>query len=162
MRITPPLETVQKITQRKVASLELRLRAQNAPDRRPLALARGLQKLKRAAYYANKARAPASGHLAAELRRVSARIQAHGFDAEVVSTLGSLIRVAATIEAETGEPVARRIATAVNWFTKPHAEGSGARIEIGKLRRQSICRVRIADNTGALEIIPLAEIGERR
>jgi hypothetical protein len=121
MRVKPSLETVEKVSQRKVASLELRLQAKNGPDRRPLALAKGLQKLNRAAYYASKARAPASGPLAAELRRISARIRVDGIDAEVASNLGSLIRVAAAIEAETGEPVAQRIATAVNWFTKPHA-----------------------------------------
>jgi hypothetical protein len=116
----PTLMMLEKDVERKIASLELRLRSRNSEDKRPLALAKGLQKLKRAAYYATKARAPDSSPLAIQLQRISARIQLHGLDAEVAAALGSPIKIAAAIEAETGEPVAQRVATAVEWFTKPH------------------------------------------
>jgi hypothetical protein len=116
----PTLMTLEKNVQRKVASLELRLRSPSSGDKRPLALARGLQKLRRAAYYACKAGAPGSSPLAIELQRISARIRLHGLDADVAAQLRPLIKIAAAIEAETGEPVAQRVATAVEWFTKPH------------------------------------------
>jgi hypothetical protein len=55
MRSTPPpLEAVEKDTLRKIASLEQRLRTREGPEKRPLALAKGVQKLKRAAYHAKK------------------------------------------------------------------------------------------------------------
>jgi hypothetical protein len=83
----PPLEAVQKDTLRKLASLEQRLRAREEPEKRPLALAKGVQKLKRAAYHASRARAPFSRSLAAELLRVSARIERHGLDAQLAGDL---------------------------------------------------------------------------
>jgi hypothetical protein len=116
----PPLEAVQKDTLRKIASLEHRLRAREGPEKRPLALAKGVQKLKRAAYHASKACGPIPRSLAAELLRISARIERHGLDAQLAGDLRSTVGAAVAVEAETGEPVAQRIATAVNWFTKPH------------------------------------------
>jgi hypothetical protein len=116
----PTLEAVQKDTLRKIASLEQRLRAREGPEKRPLALAKGVQKLKRAAYHAGKARAPISRSLAAELLRISARIERYGLDAQLAGELRPMVVAAVAVEAETGEPVAQRIATAVNWFTKPH------------------------------------------
>jgi hypothetical protein len=117
----PPLEAVQKDTLRKIASLEERLRAREGPEKRPLALAKGVQKLKRAAYHAHKARAPISRSLAAELLRISKRIERQGLDAQLAGELRSTVGAAVAVEAETGEPVAQRIATAVDWFTKPHS-----------------------------------------
>jgi hypothetical protein len=116
----PPLEAVEKDTLQKIASLEQRLRARERPEKRPLALAKGVQKLKRAAYHARKARAPASRPLVAELLRISASIERHGLDAQLAGDLGSMVGAAVAVEAETGEPVAHRIATAVDWFAKPH------------------------------------------
>jgi hypothetical protein len=106
---------------RKIASLEQRLHARGEPEKRPLALAKGLQKLKRAAYHAHKARASASRPLETELLRISATIALRGLDAELAGNLRSTVGAAVVVEAETGEPVARRIATAVDWFAKPHA-----------------------------------------
>ena len=124
MRVTPPtLETVKKDTLRKIASLEQRLRARKGPEKRPLALAKGLQKLRRAAYRAHKARARASRPLESELLRISASIELHGLDAQLASDLRSMVGAAVAVEAETGEPVAQRLATAVDWFAKPHALG---------------------------------------
>ena len=65
------METVAKDALRKVAALELQLRAREGPEKRPLALAKGVQKLRRAAYHAHEARAPASRPLEARLLRVS-------------------------------------------------------------------------------------------
>jgi hypothetical protein len=121
-RVTPsPLEAIAKETLRKIASLEQRLRAREEPEKRPLALAKGLKKLKRAAYHAHKARVRASRPLENELLRISASIALRGLDAELAGDLRSMVGAAVVVEAETGEPVARRIATAVDWFEKPHA-----------------------------------------
>jgi hypothetical protein len=129
VRTSPPtLETVKKDTLRKIASLEERLRAREAPERRPLALAKGVQKLKRAAYHALKARAPAARPLAAELLRISASIELHGLDAQLADDIGSMVAPAVAVEAATGEPVAQRIATAVDWFAKPHALSRSRRL----------------------------------
>jgi hypothetical protein len=86
-----------------------------------MALAKGIQKLKRAAYHARKARAANSRRLVAGLLRISASIKLHGLDPLLLGDLRSMVKAAVAVEAETGEPVARRIATAVDWFTKPHA-----------------------------------------
>jgi hypothetical protein len=117
----PPLEAIAKETLRKIASLEQRLRAREEPEKRPLALAKGLQKLKRAAHHAHKARARASRRLETELLRISASIALRGLDAELAGNLRSMVGAAVVVETETGEPVAQRIATAVDWFAKPHA-----------------------------------------
>jgi hypothetical protein len=116
-RATTSLDVVAKKALRKIASLERRLRTWKEPEKRPLALAKGLKKLKRAAYHAHKARAGGSR----ELLRISASIALHGLDAELAGDLRSMVGAAVVVEAETGEPVARRIATAVDWFEKPHA-----------------------------------------
>jgi hypothetical protein len=121
VRAPPPLETVEKDTLRKIASLEQRLRDRQAPEKRPLAQAKGVQKLKRAAYHARKARAPVSRPLESELLRISANIELHGLDPQLAGDLRSMVGAAVAIEAQTGEPVAQRIAMAVDWFTKPHA-----------------------------------------
>jgi hypothetical protein len=122
LRDTPtPLEMVERDTLRKIASLEQRLRGREQPEKRPLALAKGVQKLKRAAYHARKAGAPASRLLVAELLRISESIERRGLDAQLAGDLGSMVGVAVALEAKTGEPVAHRIATAVDWFAKPHA-----------------------------------------
>jgi hypothetical protein len=89
-------------------------------------LAQGLKKLKRAAYHAHKARARASRPLETELLRISASIALHGLDAQLAGDLRSTVGSAVVVEAETGEPVARRIATAVEWFAKPHARPAKA------------------------------------
>src|SRR5580704_10284701 len=95
VRVTPPtLETVKKDTLRKIASLEQRLRARKGPEKRPLALAKGLQKLRRAAYRAHKARARASRPLESELLRISASIELHGLDAQLASDLRSMVGAA--------------------------------------------------------------------
>jgi hypothetical protein len=125
VRATPSLEIVEKDTLRKIEFLEQLLRDQK-PEKRPLALAKGVQKLKRAAYHASKARAAASRPLAAELQRISTCIELHGLDAELAGDLRSMVGAAVVVEAETGEPVAQRIATAVDWFSKPHARGRSA------------------------------------
>jgi hypothetical protein len=83
---------------------------------KPLALAKGVQKLKRAAYHARKAHAPRP--LEAGLLRISASIERNGLDAQLADDLRAMVGPAVAIEAETGEPVAQRIAT--DWFTKPH------------------------------------------
>jgi hypothetical protein len=130
VRATPPaLESVKKNTLRKIASLEQRLRAQEGPEKRPLALAKGVQKLKRAAYHALKARAPAYRPLAADLLRISANIELHGLDAQIARELEPMVLAAVAVEAETGEPVAQRIATAIDWFAKPHASSRCRRSE---------------------------------
>jgi hypothetical protein len=122
VRATPPaLDAVEKDTLRKITSLEQRLRGRQAPEKRPLASAKGVQKLKRAAYHARRAHAPASRELAAELLRISARIAHHGLDPVLAGALRSTVEAAVAVEAQSGEPVARRIATAVDWFAKPHA-----------------------------------------
>ena len=121
MRTPRPLEMVKRETLRKIARLQQRLRAGEEPEKRPLALAKGLQKLKRAAYHAHKARARASRPLEIELLRISASIELHGLDAQLAGDLRSMVGAAVVVEAETGEPVAQRIATAVDWFAKPHA-----------------------------------------
>jgi hypothetical protein len=54
-RATPSLDVVAKKALRKIASLERRLRTWKEPEKRPLALAKGLKKLKRAAYHAHRA-----------------------------------------------------------------------------------------------------------
>lgn len=120
MRTRPPLETVAKDALRKIASLERRLRVREGPEQRPLALAKGVQKLRRAAYHAHKARAPASRPLEAGLLRISASIELNGLDAQIAGDLRSMVGAAVAVEAETGEPVAQRIAKALDWFTKPH------------------------------------------
>jgi hypothetical protein len=126
---TQALESVKKNTLRKIASLEQQLRAPDGPEKRPLALAKGVQKLKRAAYHALKARAPACRPLAADLLRISASIEHHGLDAQLAGELGPMVVAAVAVEAETGEPVAQRIATAVDWFAKPHASNRFRRSE---------------------------------
>ena len=127
MRAAPSsLEAIAKETLRKIASLEQRLQARGEPENRPLALAKGLQKLKRAAYHAHKARARASRSLETELLRISASIALHGLDAQLAGDLRSTVGSAVVVEAETGEPVAQRIATAVDWFAKPHARPAKA------------------------------------
>jgi hypothetical protein len=118
MRTRPPLETVAKDALRKIASLERELRARKEPEKRPLALAKGVQKLKRAAYHARKAHAPRP--LEAGLLRISASIERNGLDAQLADDLRAMVGPAVAVEAETGEPVAQRIATALDWFTKPH------------------------------------------
>jgi cell division topological specificity factor len=123
------LESVKRNTLRKIASLEQQLRAGEGPEKRPLALAKGVQKLKRAAYHALKARAPAYRPLAADLLRISANIELHGLDAQLAGELGPMVVAAVAVEAETGEPVAQRIATAVDWFSKPHASNRFRRSE---------------------------------
>jgi hypothetical protein len=128
-RATPSLDVVAKTALRKIASLERRLRAWKEPEKRPLALAKGLKKLKRAAYHAHKARARGSRPLEAELLRISASIALHGLDAKLAGDLRSMVGAAVVVEAETGEPVARRIATAVDWFEKPHAPSKPPRHE---------------------------------
>jgi hypothetical protein len=120
-RATPSLDVVAKETLCQIASLEERLRAREEPEKRPLALAKGLQKLKRAAYHAHKAPARASRPLETELLRISASIALRGLDAELAGDILLTVGAAVVVEAETGEPVARRIATAVDWFEKPHA-----------------------------------------
>jgi hypothetical protein len=119
--IPQALETVKTSTLRKITFLERQLRAREQSEKRPLALAKGVQKLRRAAYHANRVRASASRPLAAELQRISADIELHGLDAQLAGDLKLVVGAAVAIEAETGEPVARRIATAVDWFAKPHA-----------------------------------------
>jgi hypothetical protein len=127
VRATPSsLEAIAKETLRKIASLEQRLQTRGEPENRPLALAKGLQKLKRAAYHAHKARARASRPLETELLRISASIALHGLDAQLAGDLRSTVGSAVVVEAETGEPVAQRIATAVEWFAKPHARPAKA------------------------------------
>jgi DNA-nicking Smr family endonuclease len=139
MRATPPLETVEKVTLRKIASLEQRLRTRQAPEKRPLAQAKGVQKLKRAAYHARKARAPVSRSLESELLRISANIELHGLDPQLVGALRSMVCAAVAVEAQTGEPVAQRIAMAVDWFTKPHARSRGRKPVVAVLnRRESV------------------------
>ena len=118
MRTRPPLETAAKDALRKIAALGLQLRAGEGPEKRPLALAKGVQKLRRAAYHAHKARAPASRPLEARLLRVSASIERNGLDAQLADDLRAMIGPAVAVEAETGEPVAQRIASALDWFTK--------------------------------------------
>jgi hypothetical protein len=118
--MTLPLETVKKDTLRKIASLEQRLCTRQGPEKRPLALAKGPHKLKRAAYHALKARAPAARPLAVELLRISSSIEHHGLDAQLADDLRSIVGTAVAVEAEAGEPVAQRIATAVDWFAKSH------------------------------------------
>jgi hypothetical protein len=116
-----PLESIKQDTLRKIDSLEQRLRAREVPEKRPLALAKGLKKLKRAAYHAHKARVRASRPLENELLRISTSIELNGLDAQLAGDLRSMVGAAVVVEAQTGEPVAQRIATAVDWFAKPHA-----------------------------------------
>ena len=122
VRATPsPLEAIAKETLRKIASLEQQLRTWKEPEKRPLALAKGLKKLKRAAYHAHKSRARTSRPLENELLRISASIERDGLDPRLAGDLRSMVGTAVAVEAETGEPVAQRLATAVDWFAKPHA-----------------------------------------
>jgi hypothetical protein len=115
-----PLESVKNDTLRKIDSLARRLSAAEEPEKRPMALAKGLKKLKRAAYHARKARVHASRPLERELLRISENIELTGLDPKLADDLRSMVGAAAVVEAQTGEPVAQRIATAVDWFAKPH------------------------------------------
>jgi hypothetical protein len=67
--------------------------------------------------------------LAADLLRISANIELHWLDAQLAGELGPMVVDAVAVEAETGEPVAQRIATAVDWFAKSHAANRFRRSE---------------------------------
>jgi hypothetical protein len=122
----PPLETVGRTLESKLGSLERRLRAPEGtmealpprakPEKQALALAKGLKKLRRAAVLARAACAPVSCALAAELTYIATCIESQGMVAQIATALQAMVGAAVAVEAETGEPVARRLSEAVGRF----------------------------------------------
>jgi hypothetical protein len=87
----------------------------NAPKDGAVAVNKGLQKLRRAAYHARLANVAASAPVSRELMRIADSIERNGLDLQMAD-LKRIIGAAAAIEAETGEPVAQRLAEAVAQF----------------------------------------------
>jgi hypothetical protein len=79
-----------------------------------LAVNKGLQKLGRAAYHA-RVRKLRRRHRSRELVRIADSIGRNGLDAQMAD-LERIVGAAVAIEAETGEPVAQRLAEAVARF----------------------------------------------
>jgi hypothetical protein len=123
----PTLEQLERDVRQKLDNLHRRLIApqgaseagppSNTPEERAAALARAVKKLRRAAYHARRARSPASLPLARELARIAESIQRNGVDVQL-GDLCAMVGVAVAVEAETGEPVARRLAEAARVFEK--------------------------------------------
>ena len=89
-------------------------RPPNTPENAASAVDKGLQKLRRAADHARAAKA-ASAPLSRELMRIADSIERNGLDVQMAD-LERIVGPAFGIEAETGEPVARRLAEAVARF----------------------------------------------
>jgi hypothetical protein len=123
---TPTLEQLERDLLQRTESLHRRLTAPegsmeaspppNTPEKRAAALAKGVRKLERAAYLARTAR-PAALPLARELLRIAQSITRYGPDVQK-GDLHSVVADAIALEAETGVPVARRLAEAVAQFER--------------------------------------------
>jgi hypothetical protein len=87
----------------------------NAPKDGAVAVNKGLQKLRRAAYHARSANAAASAPVSRELMRIADSIERNGLDVQMAD-LERIVGAAVAVEAETGEPVAERLAEAVARF----------------------------------------------
>jgi hypothetical protein len=87
----------------------------NTPEKRALAVANGLRKLRRAVYHARAAVASTSPAVSWELMRIGDSVQRNGLDVQMADPHRA-VGAAVAIEAETGEPVARRLAEAVARF----------------------------------------------
>jgi hypothetical protein len=90
-------------------------RPPDAPKQGALAVDKGLQKLRRAAYHARSANAAASAPVSRELMRIADSIEHNGLDVQMAD-LELIVCAAVALEAETGEPVARRLLEAVARF----------------------------------------------
>jgi hypothetical protein len=84
-------------------------------EKAALAVNKGLQKLRRAAYHARSANAAASAPVSRELMRIADSIERNGLDVQMAD-LERIVGAAVAVEAETGEPVAQRLAEAVARF----------------------------------------------
>jgi hypothetical protein len=120
-RDKPPIEELQRDLLHRTRDLHRALvapdgsieaRPPSTAERRALAVDRGLQKLRRAAYHARAANAAASAPVSRELMRIADSIERNGLDVQMAD-LERIIGAAVAIEAVTGEPVARRLAEAV-------------------------------------------------
>jgi hypothetical protein len=76
-----------------------------------LAINKGLQKLRRAAYLARAVNAAASAPVSRELMRIADSIERNGLDVQMAD-LQRIVGAAVAVKAETSEPVAQRLAEA--------------------------------------------------
>jgi hypothetical protein len=113
-RAKPSLEDLQRdllhrILHRALIAPEgsIEARPLNAPKEVAVAINKGLLKLRRAAYHARSANLPASVPTSRELMRIADSIERNGLDVQMAD-LERIVGAAVAIEAETGEPVARR------------------------------------------------------
>jgi hypothetical protein len=113
-RAKPSLEDLQRdllhrILHRALIAPEgsIEARPLNAPKEVAVAINKGLLKLRRAAYHARSANLPASVRTSRELMRIADSIERNGLDVQMAD-LERIVGAAVAIEAETGEPVARR------------------------------------------------------
>jgi hypothetical protein len=84
-------------------------------EKAALAVNKGLLKLRRAAYHARLSNVAASAPVSRERMRIAESIERNGLDVQMAD-LERMIGAAVPIEAETGEPVAERLAEAVARF----------------------------------------------
>jgi hypothetical protein len=89
----------------------------STPEKQAAALATGVRKLERAAYLARTAGVSISLPLADELRSIAQSIVRDGPDVQM-GDLHCAVAAAVAVEAQTGVPVARRLAEAVAGFEK--------------------------------------------
>jgi hypothetical protein len=87
----------------------------NTAEKKAAALKKGLRKLHRAAHYARVTGASTALPLVRELRRIARSIDHGGLDGQMAD-LHRIVGAAVALEAETGAPVARRLAEAVARF----------------------------------------------
>jgi hypothetical protein len=80
-----------------------------------LAANKGLQKLRRAAYHARSGNVAASAPVSWELMRIANSIERNGLDVQMAD-LERIVSAAVAVEAQSGEPVAQRLAEAVARF----------------------------------------------
>jgi hypothetical protein len=90
-------------------------RPPSTSEKAALAVNKGLLKLRRAAYHARSANAAASAPVSRELMRIADSIGRNGLDVQMAD-LVRIVGAAVAIEAESGEPVARRLLEAVARF----------------------------------------------
>jgi hypothetical protein len=87
----------------------------NTPEKKAVALKKGLRKLHRAAHYARLTGASTALPLVHELRRIARSIDHEGLDGQMAD-LHRIVGAAVALDAETGAPVARRLAEAAARF----------------------------------------------
>jgi hypothetical protein len=117
----------------------------NTPEKKALALKKGLRKLRRAAHYARVTRAPTSPPLVRELRRIARSIDHDGLDGQMADLL-RMVGAAVALEADTGAPVARRLAEAVARFEGVFAPpGRSAKWFVQQLQFRRRLRAQVAE-----------------